>query len=95
VVLEAAAAGLPIIATNVGGNPEIFGPQTPQLIPPDDIAALIGAIAAALDNPEQLHRGAELLKTRVRSEFSLSTMVECNLAAYREALATRKVAQFT
>jgi hypothetical protein len=31
----------------------------------------------------------------VRSEFSLRTMVECNLAAYREALATRKVAQFT
>jgi glycosyltransferase involved in cell wall biosynthesis len=95
VVLEAAAAGLPIIATNVGGNPEIFGPQTPQLIPCDDIAALIGAITAALDNPEQLHRGAELLKARVRSEFSLSTMVECNLAAYREALATRKVAQVT
>jgi glycosyltransferase involved in cell wall biosynthesis len=95
VVLEAAAAGLPIIATNVGGNPEIFGPQTPQLIPPDDIAALIAAIAGALDNPEQLHRSAEILKARVRSEFSLRTMVECNLAAYREALATRKVAQFT
>jgi glycosyltransferase involved in cell wall biosynthesis len=95
VVLEAAAAGLPIIATNVGGNPEIFGPQTPQLIPSDDIAALIGAITAALDSPEQLRHGAELLKARVRSEFSLSTMVECNLAAYREALATRKVAQFT
>jgi glycosyltransferase involved in cell wall biosynthesis len=94
VVLEAAAAGLPIIATNVGGNPEIFGPQSPQLIPPDDVVALIGAITGALDNPEESRRGADLIKTRVRSEFSLNTMVECNLAAYREALAIRKIAQF-
>ncbi|MFY9760311.1 MAG: glycosyltransferase family 4 protein [Xanthobacteraceae bacterium] len=94
VVLEAAAAGLPIIATNVGGNPEIFGPQAAKLIPPDDIAALIGAITAALDDPAGMQTGARILKTRIRSEFSLTTMVECNLAAYREAIATRKLAQF-
>ena len=94
VVLEAAAAGLPIIATNVGGNPEIFGPQAAKLIPPDDIAALIGAITAALDDPAGMQTGAGILKTRIRSEFSLTTMVECNLAAYREAIATRKLAQF-
>ena len=91
VVLEAAAAGLPIIATDVGGVPEIFGPQAAQLIPPDDVG---GA-------DRRHHRGArrsgrkcsaraQALKTRVRSEFSLSTMVECNLAAYREALADTK-----
>jgi glycosyltransferase involved in cell wall biosynthesis len=94
VVLEAAAAGLPIIATNVGGNPEIFGPQAARLIPPDDIAALIGAITAALDDPAGMQGGAQVLKNRVRGEFSLTTMVECNLAAYREAIATRKLAQF-
>jgi glycosyltransferase involved in cell wall biosynthesis len=94
VVLEAAAAGLPIIATNVGGNPEIFGPQSTKLIPPDDIAALIGAITAALDDPQGVQTDAQILRTRIRSEFSLTTMVECNLAAYREAIATRKVAQF-
>jgi glycosyltransferase involved in cell wall biosynthesis len=94
VVLEAAAASLPIIATEVGGVPEIFGPQAAHLIPPDDSAALLGAIATALDEPKRMRSDAEVLKTRVRSEFSLSTMVECNLAAYREAIATRKVAQF-
>jgi glycosyltransferase involved in cell wall biosynthesis len=94
VVLEAAAASLPIIATEVGGVPEIFGPQAAHLIPPDDSAALLGAIATALDEPERMRSDAEALKTRVRSEFSLNTMVECNLAAYREAIATRKVAQF-
>src|ERR1700733_446393 len=95
VLLEAAAAGMPIVATDVGGNAEIFGPQSGQLIPPDDVAALTGAIAVALDNPERMQGGAQALRLRVRSEFSLRTMVECNLAAYREALATRKVAQFT
>jgi glycosyltransferase involved in cell wall biosynthesis len=95
VLLEAAAAGMPIVATDVGGNAEIFGPQSGQLIPPDDVAALTGAITAALDNPERMQGGAHALRLRVRSEFSLRTMVECNLAAYREALATRKVAQFT
>ena len=83
VVLEAAAAGLPIIATGVGGNPEIFGPQSAKLIPPDDIAALIGAITAALDDPQGMQADAQILRTRIRSEFSLTTMVECNLAAYR------------
>ncbi len=94
VVLEAAAAGLPIIATAVGGNPEIFGTQAAKLIPPDDIVALIGAITAAIDDPAAMQAGAQVLRTRIRSEFSLTTMVECNLAAYREAIATRKLAQF-
>ncbi len=93
VVLEAAAAGLPIIATDVGGVPEIFGPRASQLIPPDDVAALIGAIAAALDDPAEMRSGAQVLKSRVRSEFSLWTMVEANLAAYRDAIAARKIAQ--
>ncbi len=94
VVLEAAAAGLPIIATDVGGVREIFGPRSTQLVPPDDIAALIGAITAALDDPQRLRSGAQALMARVRNEFSVRTMVECNLAAYREAIAARKVAQF-
>jgi glycosyltransferase involved in cell wall biosynthesis len=93
VALEAAAAGVPIIATDVGGVHEIFGPQSGHLIPPDDLGALIGAITAAITEPAEIHRLAEALRTRVRSEFSLSTMVECNLAAYREAIAARNAAQ--
>ena len=95
VVLEAAAAGVPIIASNVGGVPEIFGPQADRLIPPDDIGALVAAIAAALDDPDGMRSAAQVLKARVRNEFSLCAMVQSNLAAYREAIAARKVAQFT
>jgi glycosyltransferase involved in cell wall biosynthesis len=64
VILEAAAAGVPIISTRVGGVPEIFGPQNDQLIPPDDISALINAISAALDDPAGLKRVAQLVKAR-------------------------------
>ena len=74
VVLEAAAAGVPMIATAVGGVPEIFGPQADALIPPDDVAALAGAIAATLDDPAQTqpcrrgraHAGAQRVLARRR-----------------------------
>ncbi len=92
VALEAAAAGMPIIATDVGGVHEIFGPHSAELIPPDDLGALIASITAALTKPEDIRQLAESLRMRVRSEFSLATMVECNLAAYREAIAARNAA---
>ena len=95
IALEAAAAGVPIIATAVGGVPEIFGSQADALIPPEDVPALAAAIAAALDDPAHTHRVAAAVRTRVRSEFSSTVMVEAGLAAYREAIAMRKLAQFT
>jgi glycosyltransferase involved in cell wall biosynthesis len=95
VVLEAAAAGVPIIASNVGGVPEIFGQEAGHLIPPDDIGALVGAITAALDDPAKLNRVAQAVMARVRRDFSVGAMVDGGLAAYREALALRKLAQLT
>jgi glycosyltransferase involved in cell wall biosynthesis len=94
VVLEAAAAAYPIIATRVGGVPEIFGPQTKSLIEPNDVGALVAAIARALDAPAEVERVAQLVRNRVRAEFSLSAMVEGGLAAYRDAITIRKLAQF-
>jgi glycosyltransferase involved in cell wall biosynthesis len=92
VALEAAAAGMPIIATDVGGVHEIFGPHSGHLITADDVGELVGAISAALTSPEDMRQLAQSLRMRVRSEFSLNTMVECNLAAYREAIAARNAA---
>jgi glycosyltransferase involved in cell wall biosynthesis len=94
VVLEAIAAGLPAIATRVGGIPEIFGPQTKHLICPDDIGVLVGAIRAALDSPGKVRRVMQQVKARVHQEFSLAAMVEGGLTAYREAMALRKLARF-
>jgi glycosyltransferase involved in cell wall biosynthesis len=89
IVLEAAGAGMPIIATQVGGIPEIFGPYASLLIPPGDPSALSAAIVTALDHPEQTERQAEMLRQRVRSEFSLNAMLDQGLEAYRHALAAR------
>jgi glycosyltransferase involved in cell wall biosynthesis len=88
VVLEAAAAGIPIIATRVGGIPEIFGAESHRLIAADSVTALADAIAAALDDPEQLQLIALAVTVRVRDQFSVNAMVEGGLAAYREALAS-------
>jgi glycosyltransferase involved in cell wall biosynthesis len=51
VVLEAAASAKPLIATRVGGIPEIYGEMSEELVPPQDPAALAGAIERALDRP--------------------------------------------
>ncbi len=91
VVLEAAAAGVPIIATRVGGIPEIFGPQAEHLIAPDNVDALVDAIGAALDGPAQVDRVAQLVKSRVHRVFSSTAMVDGGIAAYREALAMRRL----
>lgn len=87
VVLEAAAATIPLIATNVGGIPEIFGPMRRRLIPPGDVSGLSEALGAALDQPEAEHAAeASELARYVQGRFALDRMIEGVLAAYREAL---------
>jgi glycosyltransferase involved in cell wall biosynthesis len=87
VVLEAGAAGLPIIATNVGGIPEIFGPDAGDLVAPDDPAALAGAIAAAMQDRGGRHSTSLRLKSRLRASFSVDAMTDAVIAGYREAIA--------
>ena len=91
IVLEGAAAGLPMLATNVGGIPEIFGPHGRRLLPPGDPARLAEAIRAALADPAAAQASAQALRERVRTHFSAEAMVQGVLAAYREALERREV----
>jgi glycosyltransferase involved in cell wall biosynthesis len=86
VVLEAAAAGLPLLATRIGGIPEIFGPKTDDLLPPGDASALAKALAQALDNSAAYRARALELRQRVKAAFSADLMVDQVLAAYAEAL---------
>jgi glycosyltransferase involved in cell wall biosynthesis len=87
VVIEAAAAGIPMIAANVGGIPEIFGPFTDGLVPPNDPDVLAAAIAATLDDPARAQERARLLRERVFLHFSQGAMVEGVLTGYRDAFA--------
>ena len=57
VVLEAAGARVPMIATDVGGIPEIFGPYRDRLGPADDPADLQARIEATLAMPEDRASG--------------------------------------
>jgi glycosyltransferase involved in cell wall biosynthesis len=89
IVLEAAAAGLPLIATGVGGIPEICGPDSAGLVTPGDPAALARAIRRALDQPAGMKEAALRLQARVRAAFSADVMTEAVLAAYGETLGRR------
>lgn len=89
IVLEAAAAGKPLLATSVGGIPEIYGPLAEGLIPPNNPAALAEAILHSLDYPQQTDIRAAALRARVAQSFTVENMVETILSAYGEALAAR------
>jgi glycosyltransferase involved in cell wall biosynthesis len=88
VVIEAGGAGIPMIASGVGGIPEIIG-QNAVLVPPQDPARLAHAIAAALDDPAGARAAADRLRERVRTLFSQDAMVEGVLAGYRDAIAAK------
>lgn len=89
IVLEAAAAGLPMVATRVGGIPEIFGADADELVAPGNAAALACAIQAALRDPADKRQVALRLRERVRNVFSTEAMTDAVLAAYREALTSK------
>jgi glycosyltransferase involved in cell wall biosynthesis len=92
IVLEAAAAGMPLIATAVGGMAEIFGPDADKLAEPDDAAALRRAIETTLNDPDAARQHALRLQARVRAAFSADTMTDAVLTAYREALRLQRAA---
>lgn len=83
VVMEAAAAGRPIIATNVGGIGEIFGPTAQSLIAPNDVAPLRAAMAGFLAAPAPLETEADARRDFVQSRFSLTRMVDEIEALYQ------------
>lgn len=89
VVIEAAAAGIPMIAANVGGIPEIFGPHPDALFAPNLPTAMADAIKTALDDPDASLARAKALRERIFLHFSQKAMVEGVLAGYREALERR------
>ena len=89
VVIEAAAAGIPMVAANVGGIPEIFASHTDALFAPNAVGAMADAIETALDDPEAALDLAKSLRERIFLHFSQKAMVEGVLAGYRDAFADR------
>lgn len=90
ILLEAMAASLPVVATAVGGVPEVvLDGETGVLVPPRDPAALAGAIAGLLRAPERARRLGAAGRERVARLFTVERMVGQISALYREALAAQ------
>jgi glycosyltransferase involved in cell wall biosynthesis len=93
VILEAAAARVPLIATKVGGVPEIFGPYAEMLLPKEAPSALAEAIACRLTSPpEKLAAEAAALAGFIEKRFSVAAMADGVIGAYREAMTQRATA---
>ncbi|GJE15386.1 glycosyltransferase family 4 protein [Methylobacterium marchantiae] len=90
VVLEAAAAQQPLVSTDVGGIPEIFGAASVDLVRAGDPSALKGAIARVLDeDPVQGIARSRALSECVQSRFSMKRMGSDVLSGYAAALRAR------
>ena len=85
IVLEAIAAEMPIIATSVGGIPEIFGREADMLLPPDDVHALADAMQAHLAEPDTHQDKAAKRAGRISGQFSVATMAHSIERIYRSA----------
>jgi glycosyltransferase involved in cell wall biosynthesis len=89
-VMEYMGAALPIVATDVGGLPELVRPgETGALVPPRDPRALADAAEALLDDPEQRRELGERARALRRAEYSLEVWVERMEALYDELLPSR------
>ena len=94
VVLEAAGGQLPMVATHVGGIPEIFGPYRDRLVAPGEVAPLTRRMMEVLAAPEAETRDeARRLAIHVRAQFGIRQMVDGVMAAYREAIASTSQAR--
>lgn len=90
VLLEAMAVGLPVVATRVGGVPEIVHDGTTGLlVPPGDEDALTATLNRLAEDPPLRDKIAEAGREQVRNEFTIKQMVR-NIEALYEGLLARK-----
>lgn len=91
VLLEAAAAGLPIVTTRVGGNPEVVcEAESGYVVPPRDPSALAAAMLRLMDLPEQERRSMGIRgQEHVETHYGLHRVAERWEAIYRGVLARK------
>lgn len=89
-VLEAMAAGKPVVATRVGAVPKLVDPnRTGVLVEPGDVDGLSAAILEVLDNPEWARHLGENGRARVTEHFSAGSMARRYVELYREVADVR------
>ena len=86
VALEAAAAGTPLVTSDVGGLGEaVIDGRTGLSFPPRDVAALADAVRAVLDDPDAAQRRAVAARERLTSDFDWHTVAVRTAGVYLAA----------
>ena len=86
-ILEAMASGLPVVATRVGGNPElVVENETGLLVPAADEDALAGALESYVKNASLARQHGMDGRRRVEQLFSLQAMVDGYLMTYDQVM---------
>jgi len=85
-ILEAMACAVPVIATRVGGNPELVRDnETGFLVPPADPEAMAGKMSVYLHDRSLRQRHGEAGRQRILDEFSLAGMIDRYRAVYEQS----------
>lgn len=87
VIVQALAVGTPVVATSVGGSPEVIRDgETGRLVPPNDAHALAAAIVATLRDRAGARAMARAGQTFVRDHLSIDAQMATTTGVYRELL---------
>ena len=88
VLAEAGAAGLPLVASRVGGVPEmVLDGRNGRLVPPDDVPALVAALDQLLSDSQEANRMSEEARAVARERFDIATQAGELARMYREQMA--------
>jgi glycosyltransferase involved in cell wall biosynthesis len=85
-LIEAAMAGRPMVATAVGGVPEVVAPDGGRLVPTDDPGAIAAALVELIEDGDARRRAGQAAHDQARERFSLELSVEGHWAAIAEVL---------
>ncbi|ADE16286.1 sugar transferase, PEP-CTERM/EpsH1 system associated [Nitrosococcus halophilus Nc 4] len=89
-ILEAMATGLPVVATRVGGNPELVADTlTGYLIPAADPGAMADSLASYVQNQNLIEEQGQAARRRVEEKFGIKSMVAQYTTLYDTLLAAR------
>lgn len=89
VLLEAMAAGVPVVATEVGGVPEVISEDEAWLVPPENPAALWSAVAQVRENPGEARARAAAAGDLLEAGFGMDRWVSRYAEIYRQSLQLR------